>query len=69
LHDALAVLEQVLSKAEYLVGGQFSAADVLAGYILMWFPRELTKYPSLKAYVRRLANRPAYQRSRETEAA
>ena len=65
-------LEQVLDRLathlrerDYLLGRQFSAADILAGYILMWFPRQIAARPSLKAYLKRLKARPAYRRSQD----
>jgi glutathione S-transferase len=56
-------LEGELAGRDYLVADGFSAADILTGYILMWFPRELARYPALEAYVERFKARPAYQRS------
>jgi glutathione S-transferase len=64
LDDIFQRLEAELAQREYLVDDRFSAADILAGYILMWFRRELARYPALDAYVNRLKARPAYRRSR-----
>jgi glutathione S-transferase len=57
---ALKVVEQALSRQDYLVDGRFSAADIMVGYILAWFPEQLTPYPVLQAYLARLQQRPAY---------
>ena len=57
---ALNVLEQALRDQDYLVDGQFSAADIMIGYILAWFPEQLVPYPSLQKYLARLQQRPAY---------
>ncbi len=66
LGEVLELLGNHLSGRDYLLGESFSAADILAGYILMWFPRQVTAMPSLKAYVKRLKDRPAYQRSQRS---
>jgi len=57
---ALDVLENAVKDQEYLVDGRFSAADIMVGYILAWFPEFLTSYPGLEAYLARLKLRPAY---------
>jgi len=64
LERALGVLEQALGGRDYLVEDRFGAADILTGYILMWFPDLMTRYPALSAYIERLGQRPAYLRSR-----
>ena len=65
LGEIFARLEAELAGHAYLVDERFTAADILAGYILMWFPNERSSFPALDAYVKRLQARPAYQRSRE----
>jgi glutathione S-transferase len=57
---ALAVLEHALRDQDYLVNGRFSAADIMVGYLLAWFPQQLTPYPGLQKYLARLQQRPAY---------
>ena len=57
---ALDVLENAVKDQDYLVDGRFSAADIMVGYILAWFPEFLTSYPGLEAYLARLKLRPAY---------
>lgn len=57
---ALNVLEQALRDQDYLVDGRFSAADIMIGYILAWFPEQLAPYPGLQKYLARLQHRPAY---------
>jgi glutathione S-transferase len=59
---ALSVLEQALRDQDYLVDGRFSAADIMTGYILAWFPEQLVPYPNLEEYLARLQQRPAYPR-------
>jgi len=60
--QALDVLEKALSDREYLVEDRFSAADIMVGYILAWFPGQLAPYPGLQNYLARLQQRPAYPR-------
>lgn len=64
---ALRVLEDALREQEFLLGGQFSAADVVAGSVLIWAATliELDAFPVLRAYIARLRERPAYARSRD----
>jgi glutathione S-transferase len=55
---------QALDGSEYLVGGRFTVADVLISSVLGFtsragFPEVLG--PTLKSYVARLRERPAYQ--------
>ncbi len=59
----LGVLEASLRDHEYLVAGRFSAADIMTGYILAWFPELLAGFPALQAYLARLQQRPAYPRA------
>ncbi len=66
LAEVFEVLGSHLGERDYLLGEAFSAADILAGYILMWFPRQVTANPALKDYVKRLKARPALQRSQST---
>ncbi|MEZ5542097.1 MAG: glutathione S-transferase family protein [Pseudomonadota bacterium] len=60
--QALGVLEQALQGRDYLVEDRFSAADIMTGYILAWFPEQLAPYPALRNYLARLQQRPAYPR-------
>jgi glutathione S-transferase len=59
---ALAVLAQALHGQDYLVANRFSAADIMTGYILAWFPEQLEPFPALQAYLARLRQRPAWPR-------
>ena len=60
------VLDEKLTGKEYLVGNQFSAADIVVGYTvnaadqLGALPEECT---ALRAYVERLRQRPAFQKA------
>jgi glutathione S-transferase len=59
------VLTQALEGKSFLLGEQFSAADVMIGSTLIWGQMLglLNDYPVLGAYVGRLAGRPAFQRA------
>ena len=55
-----------LDSNEFLVGGRFTVADVLIGSVMSWparagFADILSD--SMKEYVERLSQRPAYQRA------
>ncbi len=60
------VLEQALSGRTFILGEQFSAADVMVGSTLLWanFMGLVAGYPALEDYVKRLSERPAVQRAR-----
>ena len=59
------VLEQALTGRPFILGERFSAADVMVGSTLSWaqFMGLLEGHPELEAYVRRLSERPAFQRA------
>ncbi len=59
------VLTQALDGKTYLLGEQFSTADVMIGSTLMWAQMLglLADQPELAAYVGRLMARPACQRA------
>jgi glutathione S-transferase len=63
--DVARVLSQALSSRTFLLGEQFSAADVMIGSTLGWAQLMglLEGQPTLQAYVKRLTERPAYQRA------
>lgn len=59
------VLETALDGREYIVGNSFTAADIIVGSALGWaqFVNVLEGHPILAAYLKNLAQRPAYQRA------
>jgi glutathione S-transferase len=62
-----AFLNQTLASREYLVGGRFSAADIITGgtvYYLTMF-KVMNETPVLKAYTDRITARPAFKRAME----
>lgn len=58
-------MEAQWGEAPFIVGDRFTAADISVGYSLgmMSFAGDLDLPPRCAAYVRRLAERPAYQRA------
>jgi glutathione S-transferase len=69
---AVAAVSDALGEREFLVGDGFTIADVMVGSALAFTARagrEDLLPENLRAYIGRLAERPAYQRARErTEA-
>jgi len=62
-HHVLKMLAKELDHAGYLMGEQFTAADIMMTTTLSWLPELLEEYPSLLAYTQRATARPAYQRA------
>ena len=60
------VLSNALTGRTFILGEQFSAADVMIGSTLAWagFMGLLSNHPTLQAYAKRLSERPAFERSR-----
>jgi glutathione S-transferase len=61
------MLDQQFSQSDYLIGDRFTAADVAVGAMLAYFPLMLKinfdGYGSLDKYVKRLSERPAFQKT------
>jgi glutathione S-transferase len=59
------VTAQALAKGPYLMGEQFTAADVVVGSTLRWgmMFKLVPERPEFTAYTNRLAGRPACQRA------
>lgn len=63
-------LETVLSKHDYILGQSFSVADAYLFTVLNWcrgLKIDLAKWPSVAAYVARIAERPAVKAAIEEE--
>ncbi|MCW8932577.1 MAG: glutathione S-transferase family protein [Gammaproteobacteria bacterium] len=56
----LKVLNQLLKGKQYLLGDQFSTADIMLAYLLFWFPDILERFTTLQEYCERLSQRKAY---------
>ncbi len=71
VEEVLPVLVQQLSPGPYLLGAQFSAADVLYGTSFAMFAGSplLPKSALIDDYVQRIVTRPAYARAMAREAA
>jgi glutathione S-transferase len=67
---AATLLAKRLEDREYVVGDQFTAADILLGATLNWARKAEIQLMStvLEAYADRMADRPALLRAREREA-
>lgn len=61
------LLEERLGKVPYLAGDSFTAADIITFFPLTtmraFAPRDLSPYPNIRAYLKRVGARPAYQRA------
>ncbi|AFY70068.1 Glutathione S-transferase domain protein [Thalassoporum mexicanum PCC 7367] len=60
-------LNEILASQPFLMGAEFSAADVavgsLLGYATFMIPLDFKDYPAIANYVKQLADRPAYRKS------
>ena len=67
LDRALDLLENRLRDVVYLAGTEFTAADIMMGFTLttmrLFTPLDLGPYTHIRAYLRRIGYRPAYQRA------
>lgn len=59
------VLTDTLASTPYLLGSEFSGADVVIGYNCFWatFTGMLEQHPVLVSYLERLQSRPAFKRA------
>ena len=59
------ILSKVLSDRDYLLGSDFSGADILVGHscFMATFTGLIGDYPMLEAYYGRLQQRPSHQRA------
>ncbi len=59
-------LNEILSKQPYLLGAEFSVADVAVGSILAYIPLmlklDLSTYPAVVNYIKTLSARPAFKK-------
>jgi glutathione S-transferase len=65
------VMAKALASGPYLLGEQFTAADVMMGSAVRWamFTKLLPERPEFLGYAGRLSERPALRRTMEQEAA
>lgn len=61
------MVEKRLSENDWIAGDKFTAADIMLAFSLTtaryFFPKDLSPYPAILAYIQRVAARPAYQRA------
>lgn len=61
------LVEARLGEAPYLAGDEFTAADIIMGFPLTtmraFASRDLGSLPNIRAYLKRIGERPAYQRA------
>jgi glutathione S-transferase len=63
---AISVVERALGSRPFLLGDDFTAADVMVGSVLGWAAALRLvgdEFPTTKAYVNRLRERPAFKRA------
>jgi glutathione S-transferase len=65
--DTVDTLEKAITPGPYILGDQFTAADVYVGSQITWsmFTKALEPRPAFQAYSARLSERPAAQRMRK----
>ena len=63
----LTPLNQILEKQPFLLGDELSVADVAVGSILAYIPMmlklDLSEYPAVVDYIKRISERPAFQKA------
>lgn len=61
----LTPLSDRLQHSEFIIGNEFSVADVAVGSVLAYIPMmlklDLSPYPGVVSYLERLKNRPSFQ--------
>lgn len=62
---ALQRLDEVLSGQPYLLGGDFSAADLLVAGLFLYFGESMPRTPAVDAWARRIQSRPSMARAAE----
>ena len=64
-----AMAEQRLAAAPYFAGAQFTAADIIMLFPLttmrVFAPRDISGYPNILAYLKRIGERPTFKRAME----
>ena len=63
----LTPLNKIFESQSYLMGEELNVADVAVGSILAYIPMmlklDLSSYPSVLAYIKRISERPAFQKT------
>jgi glutathione S-transferase len=60
-------LNQILEKQPFLLGDELSVVDVAVGSVLAYIPMmlklDLSEYPAVVDYIKRISERPAFQKA------
>ncbi|GAX40825.1 glutathione S-transferase domain-containing protein [Tolypothrix sp. NIES-4075] len=60
-------LNQILEQQPFILGNEFTVADVAVGSVLGYIPMmlklDLSAYPAVLNYIKQIAQRPAFQKS------
>lgn len=63
----LTALSKILSQSQYILGEDFTVVDVAVGsilaYVPMMLPIDLSPYPVILDYIKRISERPAFQKT------
>jgi glutathione S-transferase len=63
----LTPLDQILSNQSYLLGEELTVADIAVGSMLAYVPImlkvDLSEYPAVLNYIKRISERPAFQKT------
>ncbi|TVP56633.1 MAG: glutathione S-transferase family protein [Nodularia sp. (in: Bacteria)] len=63
----LTPLNEIFERQSFLLGDQFTVADIAVGSILAYIPimlkLDLSDYPGVLKYIKRMSERPAFQKS------
>ncbi|WP_413165949.1 glutathione S-transferase family protein [Capilliphycus salinus ALCB114379] len=63
----MAPLNEIFQKQSYIMGEDFTVADVAVGSILAYIPMmlklDLSAYPAVLDYIKRVGERPAFQKT------
>jgi glutathione S-transferase len=60
---ALRMIENRLGEANFLAGGEFTAADIMMCLMQVFAKRDMTPYPNVERYLRRIGRRPGCRRA------
>jgi glutathione S-transferase len=60
-------LDEIFARREFIAGDQFTVSDVAVGSMLAYIPLllklDLSEYPNVVSYMKRLAERPAFAKA------
>ncbi len=63
----MAPLNEIFGRQPFLLGKEFTVADVAVGSVLAWIPimlkLDLSAYPAVLDYIKKVSERPAFQKS------